>query len=138
MTAGSGKFNFKKNRTFRRRHARGPYNVSMEDVNLNQTGGSDEVYYTLATIRKTLGISRSTLWRLCKSDLPTVRIGAVVRVKKVHFDRFLKSREIHPQSKSAAPPLQENVQAPGPQTQPKIEIPPKQNAATHILKPPET
>jgi len=57
---------------------------------------SKEIYYTLAELQLTLGLSRVTLKRLCQSgDLPATKIGkqrggAPWRVAKTDLDRFLK------------------------------------------------
>jgi predicted DNA-binding transcriptional regulator AlpA len=37
-----------------------------------------------------LSISRTTLWRMCKNDLRTMRIGGLVRIRKSDLDRCLR------------------------------------------------
>lgn len=80
----------------------------MEEPNSNQPGNDDEVYYTLADVCKTLGISRSTLWRKRKSALSFIRCNGVVRIKKSDFERFVKTCEIHPQPPAAEAPKPQN------------------------------
>jgi len=36
-----------------------------------------------------LRISRTSLWRMCKNGLRTVRIGGLVRIRKSDLDRYL-------------------------------------------------
>jgi excisionase family DNA binding protein len=53
------------------------------------SGSGGEVFYTLAAICEMLRISRTSLWRMCKNGLRTVRIGGLVRIRKSDLDRYL-------------------------------------------------
>jgi excisionase family DNA binding protein len=53
------------------------------------SGGGAEVFYTLAAVCKMLTVSRTTLWRMCKNGLRTVRIGGLVRIRKSDLDLYL-------------------------------------------------
>jgi excisionase family DNA binding protein len=58
----------------------------------------EEIYYTLAELQHTLGLSRVTLKRLCQSgELPATKIGkqrggAPWRVAKTDLDLFIRQR----------------------------------------------
>jgi excisionase family DNA binding protein len=53
------------------------------------SGSGGEVFYTLTAVCQMLSISRTTLWRMCKNSLRTVRIGGLVRIRKSDLDRYL-------------------------------------------------
>ena len=53
------------------------------------SGSGEEVFYTLTAVCQMLSISRTTLWRMSKNSLRTVRIGGLVRIRKSDLDRYL-------------------------------------------------
>jgi excisionase family DNA binding protein len=53
------------------------------------SGSGGEVFHTLTAICEMLRISRTSLWRMCKNGLRTVRIGGLVRIRKSDLDRYL-------------------------------------------------
>ena len=54
------------------------------------SGSGGEVFYKLTAVCQMLSISRTTLWRMCKNGLRTVRIGGLVRIRKSDLDRYLR------------------------------------------------
>jgi len=54
------------------------------------SGNGGEVFYKLTAVCQMLSISRTTLWRMCKNGLRTVRIGGLVRIRKSDLDRYLR------------------------------------------------